>query len=154
MNKIEKEGLEKKKSDEKKTKAQKVQKGKGKMKSFPVQRLPYMHAPTMKDNVMHYARFLDIFSRLQINIPFSKALEQTSTYAKFMKDILTKKKRYTDQETINLDASCSAIIQRTIPRKEIDPGRVTLLVTIGNVKIIKALVYLGSSINLISLFMV
>ena len=58
MNKIEKEGLEKKKSDEKKTKVQKVQEEKGKMKSFLVQRLPYMHAPTMKDNVMHYALML------------------------------------------------------------------------------------------------
>lgn len=56
--------------------------------------------------------------------------------------------RYTNQETINLDASCSTTIQRTIPKKEIDPERVTLHVTIGNVNIVKALVDLGSSINL------
>lgn len=35
--------------------------------------------------------FLDIFKRLQINIPFAKTLEQIPTYAKFMKEILTKK---------------------------------------------------------------
>lgn len=52
------------------------------------------------------------------------------TYAKFMKDILTKKMRYTNQETIYLDVSCSVIIQRTIPWKETDPGRVTLPITI------------------------
>lgn len=71
-----------------------------------------------------------------------------------MKDILTKKRRYTDQETITLDASCSAIIQRTLPRKEGDSERVTLPVTIGNEYIDKALIDLDSSINLIPLSVV
>ncbi|XP_058750175.1 uncharacterized protein LOC131623151 [Vicia villosa] len=97
---------------------------------------------------------MDIFRQLQINISFSKALEQMPKCAKFMNDILTKKKRYTDQETIILDANCSAIIQQTLPQKESDPVRVTLLVTIGDVHVGKGLVYLGSSINLIPLSMV
>lgn len=124
------------------------------MKSHLEQHLPYLHAPTKKDNVMNYAWFLDIFSRLQINIPFSEALEQMASYAKFMKDILMKKMRYTDQETINLDASCSAIIQKTILRKELDPERVTLPITRGNIYIGKALIDLGSSINMIPLCVV
>ncbi|GAU47732.1 hypothetical protein TSUD_386910 [Trifolium subterraneum] len=119
--------------------------------SPPAQHLPYPHAPTKKDKERQYARFLDIFKRLQINIPFSEALEQMPTYAKFMKEILTKKRRITNEETIHLDASCSAIIQRTLPTKEKDPGRVTLPVTIGNVNVGKALIDLGSSINLIPL---
>ncbi|XP_050883692.1 uncharacterized protein LOC127086910 [Lathyrus oleraceus] len=87
------QGLEKKKSNEKKTKAQKVQEEKGKLKSFPVQHPPYPNAPTKKENLRHYARVLNIFSRLQINIPLSEVPEQMPMYAKFMKDILTKKKR-------------------------------------------------------------
>ncbi|MCI77028.1 hypothetical protein A2U01_0098298, partial [Trifolium medium] len=47
---------------------------------------------------------------------------QMPTYAKFMKEILTKKRKYNDDETIQLDATCSAIIQRTLPTKEKDPG--------------------------------
>ncbi|KAI5391416.1 hypothetical protein KIW84_076284 [Lathyrus oleraceus] len=88
---------------------------------------------------------------LQINIPFAEALEQMPKYAKFMKDILTKKRRYTEPETIVLDASCSAIIQRSLPKKEVDPGRVTLPVKIGDVYVGKGLIDLGSSINLIPL---
>ncbi|XP_058745925.1 uncharacterized protein LOC131618782 [Vicia villosa] len=94
---------------------------------------------------------MDIFKQLQVNIPFPEALEQMTKYAKFMKDILTKKKRYSDEETILLDARCSAIIQNTLPKKEADPGRVTLLVTIGGHYIGNSLIDLGSSINLISL---
>ncbi|XP_050885434.1 uncharacterized protein LOC127090986 [Lathyrus oleraceus] len=75
-------------------------------------------------------------------------------YARFMKEILTKKRRITDEETIHLDTICSAIIQRTLPQKEKDPGRVTLHVTIGNVNVGKALIDLNSSINLIPLSLI
>ncbi|XP_058755284.1 uncharacterized protein LOC131628460 [Vicia villosa] len=68
--------------------------------------------------------------------------------------MLTKKKKYTDEETIVLDAHCSAIIQKTPPRKEADPGRVILPITIGGNYISNGLVDLGSSINLIPLSVV
>ncbi|XP_058764698.1 uncharacterized protein LOC131638170 [Vicia villosa] len=124
--------------------------GKG-VSTNPVQNLPYPHAPSRKENARHYARFMDIFKQLQINIPFAEALEHMPKYAKFLKDIHTKKKRYPDNETIMLDAQCSAIIQRTLPRKETDPGRVILPVTIGGTYIGNGLINLGSSINLIPL---
>ncbi|XP_058766201.1 uncharacterized protein LOC131639754 [Vicia villosa] len=97
---------------------------------------------------------MDIFKQLQINITFSEAIDHMPKYAKFMKDILTKKKRYTEEETIMVDARCSAIIQRTLPKKEGDTGRVTLPVTIGDMYISKGLIDLGSSINLIPLSIV
>ncbi|CAJ2666225.1 unnamed protein product [Trifolium pratense] len=136
-----------------------LQEGSGKAKQVASCELctgdhPTGHCPPSheeKDKERQYARFMDIFKRLQINIPFSEALEQMPTYAKFMKEILTKKRKYNDDEVIQLDASCSAIIQRTLPTKEKDPGRVTLPVTIGNVNVGKALIDLGSSINLIPL---
>ena len=39
-----------------------------------------------------YARFLNIFKKLEINIPFAKALAQMPHYAKFMKDIINRKR--------------------------------------------------------------
>ncbi|XP_050895513.1 uncharacterized protein LOC127102151 [Lathyrus oleraceus] len=71
-----------------------------------------------------------------------------------MKEILTKKRRIIDEETIHFDASCNAIIQRTLPQKEKDPGRVMLPVAIGNINVGKALIDLGSSIKLIPLSVV
>ena len=67
-----------------------------------IQHLPYPHAPSKKDKERQYSRFLDIFKKLQINIPFSEALEQMPTYAKFMKELLTKKMRIMDDETVEL----------------------------------------------------
>ena len=76
----------------------------------PVQHLPYPHASSKKDKEKRFSHFLDIFKKLQINIPFSKALEQMSTYAKFIKELLTKKRRIMNDETIELEAGCSTII--------------------------------------------
>ncbi|XP_058778263.1 uncharacterized protein LOC131652428 [Vicia villosa] len=69
-------------------------------------------------------------------------------------NMLTKKKKYTDEETVVLDAHCSATIQKTPPRKEADSGRVILPITIGGNYISNGLVDLGSSINLIPLSVV
>ena len=47
---------------------------------------------------------MDILKRLQINIPFTEALEQMPTYVKFMKELLTKKRKFNDQEIVELEA--------------------------------------------------
>ncbi|XP_068486560.1 uncharacterized protein [Phaseolus vulgaris] len=96
---------------------------------------------------------MDILKRLQINIPFTEALKQMPTYAKFMKELLTRKRKINDQEIVELEVGCSAIIQKTLPQKFRDPGSFTLPVTIENLTIGKALLDLGASINLMSLSM-
>ena len=123
------------------------------IKPPPVKTLPYPLKPSKKDKERQFARFLDIFKRLQINIPFPEALEQMPTYAKFMKEILTKKRRFIEEETIELEAGCSAIIQKMLPPKFKDPVSFTLPVTIGSLAVGKALLDLGASINLVPLSM-
>ena len=38
-----------------------------------------------------FGKFLEVFKKLHINIPFAEALEQMPSYARFMKGILSKK---------------------------------------------------------------
>jgi len=75
------------------------------------------------------------------------------TYARFMKELLTKKRKFRDEERVELEAGCSAIIQKEIPQKTCDPGSFTLPITMGNLYVGKALLDLGASINLIPLSM-
>ena len=131
-----------------------VEKGKSQSMQSPIQHLPYPHAPSKKDKERQFKRFCDIFKRLQINIPFSEALDQMPTYAKFMKELLTKKRKLVEDETVELEAGCSAIIQKTLPEKSKDPGSFTIPVTIGKLDVGRALLDLGASINLIPLTMV
>ena len=44
------------------------------LNTIPVQNFPYPRAPFKKDNVRHYARFMNIFHQLQINVSFYEAL--------------------------------------------------------------------------------
>ncbi|GAU48951.1 hypothetical protein TSUD_285400 [Trifolium subterraneum] len=71
-------------SEEKEDSNRKLKDKKSIQKSPTTQHLPYPQVPTKKDKERQYARFLDIFKRLQISLPFSEALEQMPTYAKFM----------------------------------------------------------------------
>ena len=57
-----------------------------------------------------FTKFMEVFKKLHINIPFTDALEQMPSYVKFMKDILSKKRRLSDIETVNLTEECSDIL--------------------------------------------
>ena len=78
---------------------------------------------------------MEMFKKLHINIPFADALEQMLSYVKFMKDILSQKRRLLDFETVNLTKECSAILQRKLPQKLKDPGSFTIPCTIGTLSL-------------------
>ena len=94
---------------------------------------------------------MEVFKILHINIPFADALEQMSIYVKFMKDILSRKRRLLDFETVNPTEECSVILQRKLPHKLKDPGSFTIPCKIGNSIFDRALYDLGASINLMPL---
>ncbi|XP_062080623.1 uncharacterized protein LOC133785396 [Humulus lupulus] len=76
-----------------------------------------------------------------------KALEQMPNYVKFLKDILTKKRRLGEFETIVLTEGCSAILKSKIPPKLKDPGSFTIPISIGGRELGKALCDLGGKIE-------
>ncbi|XP_052288678.1 uncharacterized protein LOC127899360 [Citrus sinensis] len=72
-------------------------------------------------------------------------------HAKFLKDILTKKRRLEEFETVTLTQECSRMLQSKIPQKMKDPGSFTIPCSIGTKYSGKALCDLGASINLMPL---
>ncbi|KAH9681175.1 hypothetical protein KPL71_026868 [Citrus sinensis] len=98
-----------------------------------------------------FSKILGVLKQLHINIPFVKALEQMPNYAKFFKDILTKKIRLGEFETIALTQECSRMLQSKIPQKMKDPGSFTIPCSIGTKYSGKVLCDLRASINLMPL---
>ena len=98
-----------------------------------------------------FAKFMEVFKKLYINIMFANALEQMPSYVKFMKDILPKKRILSNFETMNLTEECSVILQRKLPQKIKDPGSFTIPCTIRNSIFKRVLCDLGASINLMPL---
>ena len=95
-----------------------------------------------------FAKFLNIFKKLEINIPFADALAQMPNYVKFMKEILSNKKKLEAYGTVNLFVNCSAIIQRKLPEKQKDLSSFAIPCVIREHTFSKALCDLGANINL------
>ena len=57
-----------------------------------------------------FIRFVNVFKKLEINIPFVEALAQILNYAKFMKDIINKMKKPDDCGIVNHSGNYNAVI--------------------------------------------
>ncbi|KAL5578118.1 hypothetical protein UlMin_019817 [Ulmus minor] len=95
-----------------------------------------------------FGKFLEILKQLHINIPLVEALQQMPNYVKFMKDVLTNKRKLAEFETVALTKECSLLLQTNIPPKLKDPGSFTIPCSIGDTYCGQALCDLGASINL------
>ena len=98
-----------------------------------------------------FAKFLKTFQKLEISMPFTEVVTQMPLYAKFLKEILSKKRRFVEEGVVNLTATYSAVIKKNLPEKMKDPGSFTIPCTIGGFEIKKALCDSGASINLMPL---
>lgn len=74
-----------------------------------------------------------------------------SMYAKFLKDIVSKKKSFLENELIMVNKEATAVIQRKLPHKLKDSGSLTIPCDIGPFHCDKALCDLGASISLMPL---
>ena len=91
-----------------------------------------------------------MLKQISINVPLVEALEQMPGYAKFMKDLVTKKRSVTFEDDDILQ-HCSAIATRSLVQKKEDPGAFTIACIVGSLHFAKALCDLGASINLMPL---
>ena len=64
-----------------------------------------------------FSRFLNMFKKIEINIPFSEELTQMPHYAKFMKDIFSRKRKIVEEGVVSLITTCNAVIQKSNQRK-------------------------------------
>ncbi|KAL4291800.1 hypothetical protein GQ457_14G013780 [Hibiscus cannabinus] len=69
-------------------------------------------------------------------------------YAKFLKDMITRKKRIEEFETATATESCLALMHNKVPANKAYPGSFTIECSIGHNHSTKALCDPGASINL------
>ncbi|XP_073290989.1 uncharacterized protein [Primulina huaijiensis] len=110
---------------------------------------PFPHAlkNTKKSNLN--SDIYDIFKQVKVNIPLLDAIKQVPSYAKFLKDLCTVKRKLNVKKKAFLAEQVSAIIQNNNALKYKDPGCPTISCIIGERKIKKALLDLGASVNLL-----
>jgi len=100
---------------------------------------------------LQFGKFLEVLQKLYISILFTDALSQMLSYANFLKQIFSNKRKPEEHETITLTEECSAVIQNNLSTMLKDPGSFSIPCLLGNVPIERALCDLGSSESLMAL---
>ncbi|KAK8648816.1 hypothetical protein V6N13_129558 [Hibiscus sabdariffa] len=95
-----------------------------------------------------FKKFLDILKQVHINLPLVEAIQQMPNYAKFLKDMVTRKKRIEEFETAAATETCLALMHNKVPAKKTDPSSFTIECFIGHNYPTKALCDPRASINL------
>ncbi|XP_073133841.1 uncharacterized protein [Henckelia pumila] len=94
----------------------------------PMYKSPLPYPQRFKKKVLdeQFSKFLEIFKKLHINIPFADALLQMPNYAKFLKEVMSRNRKLEEFETVNLTEECNVILQKKLPQKLKDPGSFTI----------------------------
>ncbi|XP_031396854.1 uncharacterized protein LOC116207878 [Punica granatum] len=129
----------------------------GFQKQGPTQNVPpQQNQSRMEELTLSYMQKTDtMLQNQQATIRnLEEVLQQMPSYARIMKDLLTKKRKIDGSETVMLTGECYMILQKdllNLPRKQRDHGSFTVPCTIGNFHFEKVLIDSGASINLMPL---
>ena len=93
----------------------------------------------------------EVFNKVEINIPLLELICKVPVYARFLKDLCTKKKRLEGHEVYRIEGHVSSMIQHNLPPKRKDPGSFTIGCQIGETHLDGALMDLGASVNVMPL---
>ncbi|XP_042051467.1 uncharacterized protein LOC121796745 [Salvia splendens] len=117
--------------------------------SNAVKRLkPYPYRGEPKRQKEDPTDFMEIFGKLEINLPFLQTL-RLPPFSRFIKDFIAGKAKVDGK--IVIGENVSAVIQKKrLPSKRTDLGMFTLPIIIGDVKIEHDMCDLGVSINVLS----
>ena len=69
----------------------------------------------------HLDKIIKMFNQVKINVPLLDAIQQVSSYAKFLKDMCTKKKKTNVPKKVFLVTNISGLLSGLIPVKYKDP---------------------------------
>jgi hypothetical protein len=108
--------------------------------------LPFPHRNRRIQTDEQFDKFIEVIQKLYINIPLLDAI-QVPTYAKYLRDILNKKRPLPTTEVIKLTKECSATIFNISPTKKKDPRCPTIDCSIEDQHFHNALCDLGASVS-------
>jgi hypothetical protein len=114
-----------------------------------IPKAPYLEKLRAPKKNAQFVEILEVFKKVHINIPFLDAIQQISSYAKFLKDLVTVKRKTNVQKKAFLTKQVNAILQCKLPIKYKDPRCPTISCMIGDSQIKRDLLDLGASVNLL-----
>ena len=100
---------------------------------------------------MHMEKILEILNQVKLNMPLLDAIQPVPAYAKFLKDMCTKKRKINVSKKVFLATNIGELLSGPILIRYKDPRCPIIACTIRKTEISCALLDLRASINLLSL---
>ena len=97
----------------------------------------------------NHSEIYELFKQVKLNIPLLDAIKQIPSYAKFLKDLCTVKRKLGVNKEAFMTEQSTSLIRNNLPPKYKDPGSPNISIVVGNFKLGHALVDLGASVNLL-----
>ncbi|CAN6447216.1 unnamed protein product [Victoria cruziana] len=102
------------------------------------------------DKEVRMREMLETFRSVRINLPLLDAIQQVPAYARFLKELCTKKRKSRRvPECVMLSEGTSSLLQRRLPPKLEDPGAPIIPCMLGDIHVERALLDLGASVNVL-----
>ena len=110
---------------------------------------PYPHRLKTPKNVNNHSEIFELFKQVKLNIPLLDAIKKIPSYAKFLKDLCTIKRKLGVNKEAFMTEQSTSLIRNNLPPKYKDPGSPTISIVVRNSKLGHALVDLGAIVNLL-----
>ena len=118
-------------------------------KASLVPHAPYPHRLRAPKKLNNHYEIYELFKQVKVNIPLLDAIKQIPSYAKFLKDLCTVKRKLGVNKDAFMTEKSTSLIRNNLPPKYKDPRSPTISIVVGNSKLGHALVDLGASVNLL-----
>ena len=109
---------------------------------------PYPHRLRVPKKVNNHSKIYEFFKQVNVNIPLLDAIKKIPSYAKFLKDLCTVKRKLGVNKDAFMIEQSTSLIRNNLPSKYKNLGSPTISIVVGNSKLGHALVDLGASVNL------
>ena len=120
-----------------------------KYKASHVPPTPYPHRLRAPKKVNNHSEIYELFKQVKLNIPLLDAIKKIPSYAKFLKELSTVKRKLGVNKDAFMTEQSTSLIRNNFPPKYKDPGSPTISIVVGNSKLGHALVDLEASVNLL-----
>ena len=110
---------------------------------------PYPHRLRAPKKVNNHSKIYELFKQVKVNIPLLDAIKQIPSYAKFLKDLCTVKRKLGVNKDAFMTKKSTSLTRKNFPSKYKDPRSPIISIVLRNSKLGHALVDLGASVNLL-----
>ena len=104
---------------------------------------PYPHRLRVPKKLNNRSEIYELFKQVKVNIPLLDAIKKIPSYAKFLKDLCTVKRKLGVNKEAFMTEQSTSLIRNKLPQKYKDLGSPTISIVVGNSKLEKLVAILG-----------